>query len=233
MRPRREIFAFDYIEDTVRCYQRIVESDALLGQYDTDELIWAFDVLSAFFDTVPQHPKVDPLRDLFHKLPAPTIPGHPRRGPYIRQLAQTPPVKYDDLLKLAHHRRSVRWFLPKPVPREAIDRAIIVAGLSPSACNRQPYVFRVFDDPTLVTNVACLPYGAEGYNENIPTIIVVVGQLRCYFDERDRHLIYIDSSLASMGLLYALESQGLSACCINWPDVADRERTLISLLAAR
>jgi len=102
--------------------------------------------------------------------------------------------------------------------------------LSPSACNRQPFEFRVFDDPGWVRKVANSPYGTSGYADNIPVMIVVVGQLRCYSEERDRHLIYIDGALASMSLLYALEVQGLSSCCINWPDVEERERELAGLM---
>jgi len=59
---------------------------------------------------------------------------------------------------------------------------------------------------------------------------VVVGQLRNYFSERDRHLIYIDASLAAMAFAYALETQGLSTCMINWPDMEDREQRLAALL---
>jgi nitroreductase len=111
-----------------------------------------------------------------------------------------------------------------------IDAAIEVAAQSPSACNRQPFQFRVFDDPQLVQKVAELPMGTAGYAHNIPVMIVIVGQQRNYFDERDRHLIYIDSSLAAMGMVYALEAQGLSSCCINWPDVESREAALAKLL---
>jgi nitroreductase len=111
-----------------------------------------------------------------------------------------------------------------------IDRAIEVAAQSPSACNRQPFEFRVIDDPELVRAVSVIPMGTAGYADNIPVFVVLVGQQRNYFDERDRHLIYIDGSLAAMGFVYALEAQGLSSCCINWPDVEDRERKMAALL---
>ncbi len=44
----------------------------------------------------------------------------------------------------------------RPVERSKIDRAIAVASQAPSACNRQPFVFRVFDDPELVEK--CQPF---------------------------------------------------------------------------
>jgi nitroreductase len=96
--------------------------------------------------------------------------------------------------------------------------------MSPSACNRQPFEFRVFDDPELVEKVAKLPAGTKGFAHNFPVIIVLVGELRNYYGERDRHLIYIDASLAAMSFVYAAETLGLSTCCINWPDIEEYEQ---------
>src|SRR5690606_11957944 len=104
------------------------------------------------------------------------------------------------------------------VPRELIDKALLIGRQGPSACNRLPHEFKVVDDPKLVKQVARIPFGTGGYGDNIPTIIVVVGKQQNYFSARDRHLIYIDSSLATMGVILALEALGLSSTCINWPD---------------
>ena len=61
-------------------------------------------------------------------------------------------------------------------------------------------------------------------------MIAVVGNLDAYYSERDRHVIYIDGGLASMGLIYALEVQGIASCCINWPDIESRERKISKFL---
>jgi len=230
MRPRRDVFGLDYIGEMVACYEQALETDAGTDCGNGDELRWAHDVLAMYFDVTASHPKIDPLRKRFATLPLPTGVADERLVPYTRDLETPPPVAYGDLLELSILRRSVRWFLPKPVPREMIDQAMAVAALSPSACNRQPFVFRVFDEPELVRRVAELPYGTAGYSENIPAIVVVVGRLRAYSDERDRHLIYVDGSLASMSFIYGAESLGLGTCCINWPDVEEREREMDSVL---
>jgi nitroreductase len=36
-------------------------------------------------------------------------------------------------------RRSIRAFLPKPVPRELIERVLAIAGRAPSGSNVQPW----------------------------------------------------------------------------------------------
>lgn len=232
-RPRREVFALDYIEETVAVYGSIVSCGC---QHDFEELAWAHDVLVEYFRVSAQHPKLACLREVFAEMcvvqpvPVALSPNrNEKRIPYARAAVQSV-VSYSDLLSLARHRRSVRWFQQVSVPREMILKAVEVATLSPSACNRQPYEFRVFDDPDLVRQVAALPAGAIGYGHNFPCVIVVVGKQRYYFDERDRHLIYIDGAMASMALILALETLGLSSCCINWPDIEIYERAADELL---
>jgi len=230
MRPRRDVFALEYIEETVRAYEAALQAQAD-GDGPPDELLqWVGDVLTEYFAITGKHPKIEAVRERFHSLPKPRRTGDAPLVPYYRDLSRPPPVGYEDLLALAHRRRSVRWFLPKPVPRDLIDKALLVAGQSPSACNRQPFVFRIFDDPKLVREVASIPYGVIGYEHQIPVIVVIVGQLRNFFDARDRHLIYIDGALAAMSFVLALETLGLSSCCINWPDLPDREKKMGELL---
>jgi len=43
---------------------------------------------------------------------------------------------FEDIVR---RRRSVRSFLPRPVPRETIERAIMAGATAPSSCNTQPW----------------------------------------------------------------------------------------------
>ena len=223
MRPRRDTFALDYIEETVIAYQNLATTQKQKADANS-ELKWAYDVLKEYFSAVKNHPVVDRARSIFEELDE--IPGASKCIPYQRDLDTSSSVDYEQFLALSHRRRSVRWYLQKPVPRELIDRAIFAAALSPSACNRQPFEFRVFDEPEKVQKVASIPMGTVGFSQNFPVVIVVVGKLRAYSSERDRHVIYIDASLAAMSLMYALETLGLSSCPINWPDIAEKEREM-------
>lgn len=227
MRPRRPVFAADYIVPTVAAYARLVEGlqknpEALA------EVEWAHDVLRAYFDAVGPHADIDRARARFEAIEVPVEPG--QRSPYRRDLERQVPVAYDAMLALAQRRRSVRWYLQQPVPREVIDQAVAVAAQAPSACNRQPFTFRVYDDPELVRKVANVPMGTRGFAQNFPAIVVIVGQLRAYFNERDRHVIYIDASLAAMSFMFALETLGVSSCSINWPDQEPQESRMRTLL---
>lgn len=238
-RPRRDVFAADYIGETVDVYDAILQRGIDSG-VDLREMRWAKDVLTVYFDETGAHPALDAARARFRALPEALLPEgdlparvagpDPLAAPYRRTFGEAPPVDYDALLSLARQRRSVRWFRPEPVPRELVDRAIEVATLSPSACNRQPYTFRIYDDPELLAQVAVQPGGARGFAHNLQMMVVVVGRQRAYFDERDRHVIYIDGSLASMSFLLACETLGLSTCCINWPDLKVQEKRIADIM---
>lgn len=230
MRPRRDVFAAGYIGETVNIYCSLADDNdessamaSLLG--------WAGDVLHRYFEAVPENvnEKVDRLRRKFLE----TTQRHKRpvgeRAPFIRDRAPLR-INIDDMLELAKRRRSVRWYEQKSVPREIIDQAMLVGGYAPSACNRQPFEFLVFDKPEDAARIGSIAMGTVGFAQNFPCLIVIVGQLRAFPFERDRHVPYIDASLAAMGFQFALEVQGVSSCCINWPDIECREKVMADAL---
>ena len=55
-------------------------------------------------------------------------------------------------------RRTIRDFLPDPVPQEVLDRCLDAARLAPSSSNLQPWEFVVIRDPEVrrLANAACL-----------------------------------------------------------------------------
>lgn len=231
MRPRREVFALDYLIETIEFYERAVVQSAAGHAVDDGELTWAFGVLSDYFSVVDgRNPVVAGARQRFESTHAAFAPEDTKKVPYARAHGTRSATRFEDLLTLAQQRRSVRWFEQKPVPRDLIDQALLVARQSPSACNRLPYEFRIFDDPELVQKVARIPFGSAGYGHQIPTIAVVVGRLNHYFSPRDRHVIYVDSALACMPFMLALETLGLASSVINWPDFEPLERRMQSTL---
>lgn len=228
MQPRRDIFALDYITETIEFYERAVDRcPDQLADIDLGELEWAYGVLSEYFAAVRQDdPIVASCQSRFLATHEKFRTSITHKTPYARAKSAQSTVAYDDLLALAMQRRSVRWFEQRPVPRELIDKALLVARQSPSACNRLPYEFRIFDDPAMVARVAKIPFGSAGYSHQIPTVAVLVGRLSHYFSPRDRHVIYVDSSLACMAFMLALETQGLASSVINWPDFEPLERKM-------
>jgi nitroreductase len=229
MRPFRAPFARDYIAETVSAFTALATDAAS----EPTDLRWAADVLRSYFAAMEGQAGViaeagaafeTALSQAAHELRAPS-----GQIPYARGEAPVP-LDYDAFAALCRRRRSVRWYRAQPVQRELVDRALESALQSPSACNRQSFVFRLFDEPERVAAVAAIPGGTKGYAHALPAIAAVVGRLRAYPEERDRHVIYIDGALAAMSFMLALETVGLSSCAINWPDVAAHDERIARLL---
>lgn len=229
MRPRRSEFGLATIERTMSSFEALVRRGEI-GR-DTAEFNWMYSVLSEYFDATSgsENPLLVKMRGRFATFESLAAEVEPTNGPHPHALGD-PAVDIAALERLAQDRRSVRWFLPKPVPREVVDRAVLIAAESPTACNRQPYRFEIFDDPEAIAKVAEIPMGTRGFAHGLQGLIVVVGDLSAFYDNRDRHLIYVDGCLASMGLIYGLEAQGVASCTINWPDLLEREKAMRKLL---
>lgn len=223
MRPRRSTFAEDYIGATVRCYADATRAGVVTGQQR-----WANDVLTDYFSAVQSTPRIDSARREFSG--AQREDDASRCVPYPHSELPECPVSYDQLMVLFRRRRSVRWYQDKPVSNALIEQAVRAATLAPSACNRQPFRFYVNNGKEKAAEVAKCAGGTAGFHDNLPCVIAVVGDLGCYPEARDRHVVYIDGSLAAMQLMLALESLGLSSCSINWPDIEEAERRLAKKL---
>jgi nitroreductase len=232
MRPRREIFAEHYIAETVEHYIHASNSPSFCQA----ELTWANDVLNEYFSVCGQSSIINPAKAMFiAHMPslqreALLQNDEAKKVPYTHNNLPQSTIAYDQLLTLFQRRRSVRWYQQREVPMALIEQAVQAAKLAPSACNRQPFQFYVANDSTKACQVASCAMGTVGFADNLPCVITLVGDLACYPEERDRHVIYIDTALAAMQLMLALETLGLSSCPINWPDCEPNERALSEIL---
>lgn len=228
MRPRRASFAADYIQETVTDYAKLLRS----GPLSTIEGDWFHDVLAAYFEATisSENPRIRAAQLAFDSMAL--IPRGtecvPRPVGAISHL-----VDIEALTELAHQRTSVRWYTDQTVSRNVIDKAVDIAMQAPTACNRVPWKLRIFDTTPEVEQIASIAMGTTGFASQLPGIAVLVGDLSAYVNEHDRHLIYIDGSLAAMSFVLGLQAQGVSSCCINWPDVKVRENAMAKQLGLR
>lgn len=216
-KPMRVTFAADYIERTVATYAKLGEH----GHSDLGEAQWARDVLARYFEATSESTNEKIVRARSHWLACdpkePVSDADLSPFPYFPMTAGT--QHFDAISHVASNRRSVRWFHDKAVPRELVEAAAAIGATAPSACNRQSYRLELLEDDVLRKEVAAIPMGTAGFAEQIPLLAVLIGQHRGYEHHRDRHAIYVDGGLFSAGFLLALESLGLSTCCINWPEI--------------
>lgn len=234
MKNRRSVFATDYIGDTVKNYRILSQHLEAGGDVDESLLLWSSNVLQKYFNSVEHNDLIASVyadfQKITHRVKFENDPVE--YVPYKRAQTIKSNVDYESFLALTQQRRSVRYFLQKEVPYELIEKACTAAAYAPSACNRQPFTFRIFTEETMKNKVGEIPMGIRPFFKNIPILIVVVGKLSAYLSERDRHVIYLDGGLASMSFILALETLGLSSLTINWPDIEyleDKMEKLIEL----
>jgi len=118
--------------------------------------------------------------------------------------------------KLAVARRSVRNFKPDLVPMTIIEKAVKLAQLSPSACNRQPCRLYLVSDSERRNELLSYQNGNRGFGHLAPHIAILTVDEGCFFDASERHEPYIDGGLFAMSLIIALKDLGVSSCCLNW-----------------
>jgi len=230
MRPLREVFALEYIEETQEAFELAYQSSA----HQSEELAWAKSVLMKYFDTVSLEGNslLTRLANEFSQLNQVNTSNSQdlNKTPYKYNELETNPLTFEEFSQFIEIRRSTRWFNQTPVCRNKIKQAITLASQAPSACNRQPYEFYVVDQQPLLSKVSKLAIGGGGFASNIPCLIAVVGDYSCYEHERDRHVIYIDASLAAMQFMQALPTLGLASCPMNWPELSVVDNKISRLL---
>lgn len=222
-RPPKPVFAQDYIINTVEVLHELYNSDI-----DRNTINWAVGILTEYFSISPFTEINQKAKKIFQSLGIKGTQNMPKTFHANNRINSQ--VTYTDFLALNKQRRSIRYFENISVPRELIEKAVIAALEAPSACNRQPFTFRVVDDPILLSKVLQLPLGAKTFSDQIKMMIFVIGDQSNYFSERDKHLIYIDSSLVTMNFILALETLKLSSCIINWADIQKSNSKLKEIL---
>ncbi|MCQ5376666.1 MAG: nitroreductase family protein [Candidatus Methanomethylicia archaeon] len=110
-------------------------------------------------------------------------------------------------------RRSVRSFLPDPVPQESMDRILEAGRAAPSAMNRQPWHFIFVTDSERRKALAGGKFA--GFLTSSP--LVIVG---CSNKERSPKWHAVDTAIAMQNMVIAATNEGLGTCWIGSFDEA-------------
>ncbi len=129
-----------------------------------------------------------------------------------------------DIERFLKSRHSIRHFDDQSIEKELIERAVSLAILTPSACNRQMWRVRVFQDPECKEAILGLQSGNRGFGEKIDTLLIVTCDLQGFYAPVERNEAWVNGGMFTMTLLLTLHSLGLGACCLNWS--ASKEKDL-------
>ncbi len=130
-------------------------------------------------------------------------------------------------LDLCRRRRSVRRFAERPVEREKLEYCLEAARLAPSADNKQPARWAVFDDPEARTALAEAVFtGVYSPSRRFAAapVIAVLFIKESFLVNRAAALVQgtafqlVDAGIAGEHFVLAAAEQGLGTCWIGWFD---------------
>ncbi len=121
-------------------------------------------------------------------------------------------------LALIKSRRSIRKYLPDPVPDEMVEQILEAGRWAPSATNRQPWSFIVVRDEAIrkrVAQHAAYYFVRWAHVEEAPLLIVLCGDRssRVY-----RRFLHEDVALAGGQMMLQARALGLGTCWVGGLD---------------
>jgi nitroreductase len=119
-----------------------------------------------------------------------------------------------NFLELAKKRCSVREYDSRPVEKEKLEHVLEAARLAPSACNMQPWLFMVVQNPEILQKLYFC-YEREWFR-TAPACIVICGNHKISwkrkFDNKDH--CDVDIAITTDHLTLAATEAGLGTCWI-------------------
>jgi len=131
-----------------------------------------------------------------------------------------------DIYEVMKTRRSVRSYLPDPVPKEKLNKILQAAQMAPSGGNKQPWKFIIIQDEQKKKGLIPFVHGVNDHNKDIarqaPIVVVACGQKlginrAGYMGDLS---MLVDVSIATTHLMLAARAEGLGTCWLGGFDNA-------------
>lgn len=136
----------------------------------------------------------------------------------------------NDMDKFFLSRHSVRHYDSRAVARTEIEAALRLALRTPSVCNRQCWRVYCIQEPTKKATVLALQNGNSGFGDQASWVAVIAADLRVFVSVGERNQCWVDGGMFAMSFAYALHSQGLAACFLNWSVEVETDTRLRRIL---
>ena len=131
-------------------------------------------------------------------------------------------MEFCDVIK---QRRSMRGYKSDSIPQASLERIAEAVQLAPSACNIQPWSFRIVLNPELRRKI-CKIYTREWMAE-APAIVVALGNAEnCWKRLEGTPIIDIDMGIVMEHLVLAATAEGLDTCWVCAYDVKKMNKAL-------
>lgn len=122
-------------------------------------------------------------------------------------------------------RRSIRSFKNDAIPQKSLDKIAEATNAAPSACNKQPWSFRIVMNKEIRAKI-CECYKGAWLGE-APAIIIAMGNFEdCWKRLEGTPITDIDMGIAMEHVVLAATAEGLGTCWICAYDVAAMNKAL-------
>lgn len=113
-------------------------------------------------------------------------------------------IDFEGFVRLRH---SIRNFTGEMPNEEMINKALEIASLTPSVCNRQGWKTHVFRGDA-ASDLLVWHSGAKGFEDCVHLAILITSDSKAFL-RYEPHQAFVDGGMYAMSLIYALHSQGL------------------------
>ena len=132
----------------------------------------------------------------------------------------------DAFLAMLERRSSTRVFKDAPVPRHLIERLILAATMTPTACNRQLWQFVAITDPEVRMKACRMSDAQQSYFHDAPVLIAVFYDTSLEL-RNPCSTAQISMGMAIAALLFAAEAHDLGAIYLGGIRVPDGIRKAV------
>ncbi|CDB31697.1 putative uncharacterized protein [Clostridium sp. CAG:575] len=151
-------------------------------------------------------------------------------GSYKIDLSVLEEGKNFDYFKFIKSRHSVRNFSKNKINRKDLEKAIEMAMLTPSACNRQMIKAYYIENFEIKDNITELAMGISCFDKkNVNYLIITFDNAAFQFDG-ERNQGWFNAGLFTMNLMNAFHSLGIGSCCIEFANEKKDELFLKKLI---
>jgi len=115
-------------------------------------------------------------------------------------------INPEEFLAFLKERRSIREYLDKIIPDDAVEMILEAGRWAPSALNRQPWEFLVIKNKEILRDLSKNAFYGK-HIKTAPLAIAIVGKIK----ENPKYYIQ-DTSLVSMNMMLMAWSLGIGTC---------------------
>jgi nitroreductase len=128
-----------------------------------------------------------------------------------------------ELYQVLEERRSIRKYLPDPVPAATVQKILDAARIAPSWSNLQCWRFIVVRSREKREQLAAALAGGNPAAKAVaeaPVVIVACADPKASGDHDGKAYYLLDTGLALQQLILAAHAEGLGTCWVAWFDEA-------------